>query len=143
MELWAWGANNYGQLGLGQVYEQCNEPVQVPLPIEMKGILTMATGGGHTMLVDTNRQLFCTGWNTKGQLGLGSDVQRVETFIGVKLPHNIKVSSVACGWDFSIVVSSGEGKVFACGSNAFGQLGQDVSLSKLDTFEQIQALNQR
>ena len=54
MELWAWGANNYGQLGLGQVNEQCNEPVQVPLPIEMKGILTMATGGGHTMLVDTN-----------------------------------------------------------------------------------------
>ena len=56
---------------------------------------------------------------------------------------DIKVSIVACGWDFSIVVSSGEGKVFACGSNAFGQLGQDVSLSKLDTFEQIQALNQR
>jgi alpha-tubulin suppressor-like RCC1 family protein len=29
MELWAWGANNYGQLGLGFVSEQCETPVQV------------------------------------------------------------------------------------------------------------------
>jgi len=29
MELWAWGANNYGQLGIGHINEQCEEPIQV------------------------------------------------------------------------------------------------------------------
>ncbi len=29
MELWAWGSNNYGQLGLGHINEQYEEPVQV------------------------------------------------------------------------------------------------------------------
>ena len=29
MELWAWGSNNYGQLGLGHANEQYEEPVQV------------------------------------------------------------------------------------------------------------------
>ncbi len=32
-------------------------------------------------------QLFSTGWNTKGQLGLGSDIQIVESFTGVELPE--------------------------------------------------------
>ena len=31
MELWAWGANNYGQLGIGITNEQCGNPVQVSM----------------------------------------------------------------------------------------------------------------
>ncbi len=38
------------------------------------------------LLCFSTGQLFSSGWNTKGQLGLGSDIQIVESFTGVELP---------------------------------------------------------
>ena len=34
MEVWAWGANNYGQLGIGTKSEQVQNPKRVQLPPE-------------------------------------------------------------------------------------------------------------
>ena len=88
MELLAWGANNYGQLGAGKKCEQVDTPVEVQLPSNCnieEGNFQLAGGGGHTLLADNNDRLYAAGWNNKGQLGLGENYEDVTTFTDVNL----------------------------------------------------------
>ena len=121
MSFWVWGANNYGQLGLGTNTEQENVPVQnTLLSIHCDDCRQIAGGGGHTLVLDTGGALHVAGWNLAGQLGLGHETS-VNTFTRVNIVENIV--AVAAGWDFSLLLSD-NGDVFSCGSNSFGQLGQ-------------------
>lgn len=121
MRLWVWGANNYGQLGLGTFTEQENRPVMVRAPpCDPGDIVRLAGGGGHTLLLDRAGAVYSTGWNSAGQLGLGH-TQPVSVFTKVDSICD-KVVEIAAGWDFSIFLTE-HGEVFTCGSNSFGQLG--------------------
>ena len=114
--VWAWGANSYGQLGLGHASEQ------EPQPRVVAGVAApalVAGGGGHTLLVDGAGAVHGCGWNSAGQLGLGH-TRAVTSF--TRLPLDTGVRHVAAGWDFSVLVTE-RGEVFTCGSNTFGQLG--------------------
>src|SRR3712207_4555877 len=65
--LWAWGANDFGQLGLGTLNS-------TPLPTRVQGlppIARVATGDFHTLAVATDGSLWAWGANDAGQLGLG------------------------------------------------------------------------
>lgn len=147
MELWAWGANSYGQLGIGTRCEQIDTPIKIPIPSGCdigSATLQIAGGGGHTLLADASKErLFAVGWNNKGQLGL-SDNEDVESFkevnLGLLEGNGRKlVKKVACGWDFSFVLFS-DGTVFGCGSNAFGQLGLNEASKQYSTLIQITSL---
>ncbi len=128
----SWGANSHGQLGLGRVSEQEEVPTEVKdLPRELYraigcgGLKCGAGGGGHSVLAaGGGASLWSCGWNHRGQLGLGHCRDPVPDFARVPLPlsDGVKVEAVACGWDFTVVVTSC-GRALACGSNAFGQLG--------------------
>ena len=121
MRFWAWGANNYGQLGLGSLTEQENRPVMVrALPLEPGDIVRVAGGGGHTLLLDRAGAVYSSGWNSVGQLGLGH-TQPVSVFTKVDSFCD-NIVEIAAGWDFSIFLTE-HGEVFTCGNNSFGQLG--------------------
>ena len=121
MRLWAWGANNYGQLGLGTCTEQENLPVMVRgLPVDPGDLVRGAGGGGHMLMLDRAGNVYTTGWNNVGQLGLGH-TQSVHVFTKIDSFCD-KIIEIAAGWDFSIFLTE-QGEVFTCGSNAFGQLG--------------------
>ena len=66
--LWAWGRNNFGQLGLGNITNY-SSPKQV-------GALTtwykIAGGGIHTIAIKTDGTIWSWGYNNNGQLGLGN-----------------------------------------------------------------------
>jgi alpha-tubulin suppressor-like RCC1 family protein len=63
--LWAWGRNNYGQLGDGTIADKI-DPVQV----ESGSTWTMvATGFYHTGAIKTGGTLWTWGYNASGQLG--------------------------------------------------------------------------
>ena len=68
LQLFGWGANNYGQLANGQPCEQ----LEWPFLIEGQNISNPETrielGGGHTLLLDPvgKGNLYATGWNNKG-----------------------------------------------------------------------------
>jgi len=70
--LWAWGQNNNGQLGQGNLTYR-SSPVQV-------GALTTwlfaAAGYIHTAVTKTDGTLWAWGGNAQGQLGLGNTVNR-------------------------------------------------------------------
>jgi len=159
--LMAWGANSYGQLGLGYANEQESAPVKVPLPPGLAGngqeaiVGSIHGGGGHSFIVSSDlRCLWAAGWNSRGQLGLGhrqsaanAGFQRIPlpfldldanqgTLSGGPTTKGTTLVSVACGWDFSLLVLS-DGRVFGTGSNTFGQLGLGQECLGVDGFAPV------
>ncbi|XP_063107843.1 secretion-regulating guanine nucleotide exchange factor isoform X4 [Cavia porcellus] len=68
--LFAWGANSYGQLGLGHK-EDILLPQQLTDFCEPGCVRKIAGGGGHSVIVTDGGDLFVCGLNKDGQLGLG------------------------------------------------------------------------
>ena len=124
MKLFCWGANNYGQLGIGHMSEQETLPRIVNLDniseLCVENIKSIIGGGGHTVLLTKGGEVFVCGWNKAGQLGLGH-TNNVDKFAKVDLGDNF-IEEVAAGWDFTILLDK-TGTLLCCGSNSFGQLG--------------------
>ncbi|XP_073687670.1 secretion-regulating guanine nucleotide exchange factor [Garra rufa] len=118
--LYTWGANSYGQLGQGHTEDQA-EPRRADGGLQAEHIRCITGGGGHSAVITESGGLLMCGQNHKGQLGL-SHTSEVITFQPCHLPGCSRVQQVSCGWDFSVILT-GDSRVLACGSNAFGQLG--------------------
>jgi alpha-tubulin suppressor-like RCC1 family protein len=67
-ELFAWGKNHKGQLGLGHL-EPVTSPTLVPISVAVKDI---QMGHAFTALLDQAGNVYCTGANDLGQLGQNS-----------------------------------------------------------------------
>ena len=129
LTLLGWGANNYGQLANGQPCEQLERPIPIQAPVDHLTVISL--GGGHTFLLNGDNKLYVSGWNHKGQCGVGSKAN-LSTFTKA----DIKAVQVAAGWDFSLVVSP-DHRLYGCGSNAFGQLGLSSSVKEVLGFQEI------
>ena len=70
--VWAWGDNNYGQLGDGTTTPRAS-PTQVS---GLSNIVAIAAGASHSLALDASGTLWAWGDNAFGQLGDGSNVQR-------------------------------------------------------------------
>ncbi|XP_071543496.1 secretion-regulating guanine nucleotide exchange factor [Panulirus ornatus] len=123
--LYAWGANSHGQLGLGFVSEQVCMPTRVddlPDTLSEPSIRIAVGGGGHTFLLTAHGRLFGAGWNTNGQVGVGTQVRAVPGFQLIRGLEGHQITGAACGWAHSIALSQ-SGQVWVWGSNSHGQLG--------------------
>ncbi|XP_056273259.1 secretion-regulating guanine nucleotide exchange factor isoform X2 [Pseudoliparis swirei] len=118
--LHSWGANSSGQLAQGHV-EDLSEPQRPDAAaLKHRALRALSGGGGHTAAVTENGEVFVCGQNHRGQLGLGHNAD-VSTF-QLCPSLNQRVTQVVCGWDFTLLLNDC-GRVLACGSNAYGQLG--------------------
>uniref|UniRef100_K9J101 Putative alpha-tubulin suppressor n=1 Tax=Desmodus rotundus TaxID=9430 RepID=K9J101_DESRO len=118
--LFAWGANSYGQLGLGHK-EDVLSPQQLNDFCKPMCIRRITGGGGHSAVVTDGGSLFVCGLNKDGRLGLGH-TEDVLCFTPCRSLLGCPVQQVACGWDFTVILTE-SGQVLSCGSNSFGQLG--------------------
>uniref|UniRef100_A0A8C3WY39 Secretion regulating guanine nucleotide exchange factor n=1 Tax=Catagonus wagneri TaxID=51154 RepID=A0A8C3WY39_9CETA len=118
--LFAWGANSYGQLGLGHK-EDVLLPQQLSEFCKPGCVKRITGGGGHSAIVTDEGSLFVCGLNKDGQLGLGH-TEDVQYFSPCRPLLGRPIREVACGWDFTIMLTE-DGQVLSCGSNSFGQLG--------------------
>jgi alpha-tubulin suppressor-like RCC1 family protein len=113
--LWAWGQNNFGQLGLGDVSNR-SSPVQVGA---LTGWLNVSAGYEHTCAVKTNGTLWAWGQNASGQLGLGN-------LTYYSSPKQVGALtnwySVCCGYNYSYAIKT-DGTIWSWGKNQNGQLG--------------------
>ncbi|XP_063145462.1 secretion-regulating guanine nucleotide exchange factor isoform X3 [Candoia aspera] len=124
--LLAWGANSYGQLGVGHKNDVLLPKAVKALLFNQTCIKSITGGGGHSAVLTDTGQIFFCGQNKDGQLGLGH-TEDVMHFTLCSSLCGCPVIQVACGWDFTVVLA-GNGQVFSCGSNSFGQLGiPDIS----------------
>ncbi|MQY10208.1 hypothetical protein SRB5_03150 [Streptomyces sp. RB5] len=117
--LFAWGSNWAGQLGVGDTNDRLT-PVELTLPGDVT-VTTIAAGAEHSLAVASDGRLFAWGSNWTGQLGVGDETSR-DTPVEVPLPGDVTVAGIAAGDRHSLAVAS-DGRLFAWGSNAFGQLG--------------------
>ncbi|XP_054632085.1 secretion-regulating guanine nucleotide exchange factor isoform X3 [Dunckerocampus dactyliophorus] len=118
--LLAWGANSYGQHGQGDEEDQSVPRLSNKTPLHGRTVRTVSGGGGHTVVLTDDGEAFACGQNHRGQLGLGhtANCSTLQHCSGL----NQRVTNVACGWDFTLLLTD-FGKLLACGSNVFGQLG--------------------
>jgi alpha-tubulin suppressor-like RCC1 family protein len=76
--IWAWGANNYGQLGDGTVTNR-NTPMQIGNASDGSVI----SAGDNSLVRKNNGTLWVWGLNDKGQLGLGdTNIKYTPTLVG-------------------------------------------------------------
>ncbi|XP_053305343.1 secretion-regulating guanine nucleotide exchange factor [Spea bombifrons] len=119
--LCAWGANSYGQLGLGSRDDELSPKPLKDFPDREQDIRHITGGGGHSAAITGAGELYVCGQNKDGQLGL-NHTDDVSCFTPCSAIRSLRVAKVACGWDFTIILTE-SGQVLSCGSNAFGQLG--------------------
>lgn len=130
--LHGWGANASGQLGDGSTMTRPT-PVPVSLPAGVTA-LAVAAGGGHSLALGSDGELYAWGDNTRGQIGDGSTLQRTAP-VQVSLPAGVSALAIAAGYDHSLAMGS-DGTLYAWGNNDSGQLG-DGSIQQRTTPVQV------
>ncbi|KAK7079242.1 putative E3 ubiquitin-protein ligase herc4, partial [Halocaridina rubra] len=123
--LLTWGSNKQGQLGYSSKNDEnsSHTPSVVPnLATYSEPILHVATGEGHTAVIDAQGKLWTFGYGRYGQLGHGSNndghvPRTVLDLVGSK------VSQVACGRCHTLVYVPSQGQAYAFGQGMSGQLG--------------------
>lgn len=117
-EVWGYGNNDYGQLGLGN---QISPFSLTHIPnIEAKAI---SCGAFHTMIIDLDNNVWAFGRNNDGQLGLDDQLSRfVPTQVLSSDGQNLKAKSVSCGESYTMIIDMND-NVWAFGYNNNGQLG--------------------
>ena len=106
-----WGYNSDGQLGDGTLTNRAT-PVDV-IGLASK-VLTLAAGGEHTCALTAGGWVRCWGWNTYGQLGDGTTIDRKSPMSGIL--------ALAAGDEHTCTLTTGGG-VKCWGANSAGQLG--------------------
>lgn len=126
--LWAWGRNNFGQLGDG-TFDDRLEPVQIGTDTNWKDIFA---GTHHSMAIKLNGRLWAWGGNEAGQLGNNSyDAQPSPVAIG-----NAVWTQISLGDLFSVGLQQ-NGTLWAWGANFWGQVGVGTDPGNYLTPQQI------
>ncbi|XP_071875024.1 uncharacterized protein isoform X2 [Bombus fervidus] len=115
------GESESGKLGIDASFSTQVAPKQMQLP---SPAVHVACGGHHTVVLAENGNLYCTGSNSSGQLGLGSNLS--ELHIPKLLPRgmlrNETITRISCGESHTAVVTE-SGKLYTCGDGRHGKLG--------------------
>lgn len=121
--IFAFGLNNYCQLGIPNPSENVVKPVFVPEPTSFNEVQQIAGGQHHTLVLKTDHKVYAIGRKEYGRLGLGEDVtDDAKTLQPVAVLGDKKVVSVCCGESTSFAVTD-KGELYAWGMGSSLQLG--------------------
>ena len=117
--VWAWGLNDYNQLGNGTATNS-SKPVQVP---GLNNASAIAAGYFHSLALKSDGTVWAWGLNGHGRLGNGTTV---DSGTPVQVLGLSNVSAIVAGHDHSLALKS-DGTVWAWGANHIGQLGNGTT----------------
>lgn len=141
-DLYVWGSNNYGQLGLGHT-----NPVLTPT-LSARGVkevyehpscCSYDLAAGRMMILNSDSRLVVSGYNGNGQLGLGN-TSNVSTWT---LVPTFAAGAIRRVWNLGTaygvsVVQTTDNKIWMCGYNGRGQLGIGTTTNVV-TFQDVTA----
>ena len=129
-EIYAWGDDEMGQLGVGGTKNQdsddpnlrhvCTIPKICSFNIK---ILSISCGFNHSALLSYSGYLYTMGSNEYGKLGVGVDKSYKKNI--PCLVYDLQdyfITNISCGWYHTAAVSE-EGKLFTWGRGKLGVLG--------------------
>ncbi|XP_011686419.1 PREDICTED: uncharacterized protein LOC105449118 [Wasmannia auropunctata] len=117
--IYAWGASQFGQLGLGKVL-QCSSP-ELITSLAQEIIVDAVAGQYHSVALTTDGRIFTWGWGVHGQLGHGNTDEKATPSL-VKALLGVVVCCISAGYAHTLALSV-DGVVYAFGCNVLGQLG--------------------
>jgi len=139
--VWAWGDNQYGQLGDGTLVNRPH-PVQVILDTgePLLEIRAVASRGWHSVAIDDDYRVWAWGRGDDGQLGDGGFTSSSHPVQVVRESGSLLggVLSVVCGQQHTLARRS-DGTVWAWGEGNDGQIGDGEAQ---DTPRAVQVLRQ-
>lgn len=121
-DLYAWGDNSYGQLGLGD-----NSDRTTPIFVD-SGFTKVSAGFAHVLALKGS-DLYIWGKNTDGEAGLGSYLEGAPTMTPTPYLFGTGYSDVAAGQYFSLALKS-NGDLFGFGRNVEGAVGNGMTDGK-------------
>ena len=116
-ELWCWGNNDYGQVGVGN-------PSQITNPTRIGSTITWRSvdlGKEHTCGISANGALWCWGHNNYGQLGLG-DGSPTQVSEPTRVGSTASWRLVAAGDNHACAINEND-ELWCWGYNHYGELG--------------------
>lgn len=119
--VWAWGQNNWGQLGNSTAVDSA-VPVQVT---GLSGIVSIATGDNFSAALKNDGTVWTWGYNNYGQIGDNTTTNRL---VPVSVPGLSGVVAIACGGAHILALKS-DGTLMAWGQNLRGQVGNNTMVS--------------
>ena len=117
--VWAWGLNEYGQLGDGTTD---NRDTAMPIA-SLTDIIAVAGGFDHSMALAADGAVWAWGSNEYGQLGDETTYRRTVPAEVTRLPQ---AQAIAAGRSHSLALMK-DGTVWGWGANDVGQLGNGTT----------------
>uniref|UniRef100_A0A7N9DEP2 X-linked retinitis pigmentosa GTPase regulator n=1 Tax=Macaca fascicularis TaxID=9541 RepID=A0A7N9DEP2_MACFA len=119
-KLYVFGSNNWGQLGLGSK-STISKPTCVK-SLKPEKVKLAACGRNHTLVSTEGGNVYATGGNDEGQLGLG-DTEERNTFRVISFfTSEHKIKQLSAGSNTSAALTE-DGRLFMWGDNSEGQIG--------------------
>ncbi|KAM9133417.1 putative E3 ubiquitin-protein ligase HERC4 isoform 2-T4 [Pangshura tecta] len=128
-EVYSWGQNKYGQLGIGYEFKKQTSPQLIK---SLRGIpfAQIAAGGAHSFVLTLSGAIFGWGRNKFGQLGLNDENDRYVPNL-LKSLRSQKIIHICCGEDHTAALTK-EGGVFTFGAGGYGQLGHNSTSHEIN-----------
>jgi alpha-tubulin suppressor-like RCC1 family protein len=127
--VYAWGYNNYGQLGDGSTGNRTAPGrVDVTPGVALSNIVAIAAGDAHSAAVTAAGTAYAWGYNVRGSLGDGTTSNRSRPAVVKDVAGNALtgIIGVSAGVQYTMFLKS-DGTVWATGYNNVGQLGDNTA----------------
>jgi len=127
--LYSCGRNNFGQLGMG---DNIKRHVFTEVPINTDFIsVSISPTCNYTVAIDTEGNLWSTGNNEYGQLGLGDKIMRnifTKIFCG-----DTRFVAISCGGNGSVAIDD-HGNLWGTNKNTFTKIICNTSFTTISSF---------
>tara|TARA_Y100000816_G_C26098748_1_gene581908 strand:- start:1930 stop:2877 length:948 start_codon:yes stop_codon:yes gene_type:complete len=118
------GFNQSGQLGNGSTTNITSSRYTV----SGSNYVDISLNFKHSLFVDNDGKVYACGENSSGQLGDGTNTDK-STLTQVTTLQDYTITKVSTGSNHSLFLTN-EGRVYSCGGNAYGQLGDGTTSNR-------------